>query len=569
MARFFVFILLFNFFFSYAQDSCKLQFPLGIPVKLSANYGDIRSAQFHTGIDFRTEMTEGFPVHAIDDGYVARIKIENAGYGKAIYINHPNGKTSVYAHLKCFNDSIDEYIKQQQYEQESFTLDLTLQPFEIAICKGKIVGFSGNTGFSSGPHMHFEIRDTKSQNILNVLKHFPLLSDSASPVYKSLHVYSLKSGYQKEGTRTKSYPIVNIGGKYVLKNKEYIPVWGETGFGIQANDFIADSDRTYQVYSIQMYVDTTLWFESAFDEFSFAESLNVNGYIDYEQKNVKKINVYEQFVLSNNTLSIYKSAINNGRISIADTALHTIKYVVADVQGNSSFFEFEIKNDSALAFEKKQKPQLYSQYLSCSHTNTFERKNVKVFFPENALYDDLAFIYSKSPAKKNLFSEIYHIHNKYTPLKRSISLSIKPKVLKHYLFDKYLIVSIDAKGKQSSVGGEYADGYVTSKVKLFGDYAIGVDTVAPVIKSIQVPDSMDYTCADTMFFKISDDLSGIGNYYGCIDNKWVLFEYHNAMQALYYVFDKKRFGFAEIHKLELWVDDKKNNYTYYNGYFYK
>ena len=149
---------------SYPQD--YFQSPLEIPLILSGTFAELRSNHFHSGLDIKTQQQSGLKVMAAASGFVSRIKVSHFGYGKALYITHPNGYTTVYAHLQNFNPEIDAYIKHRQYKNESYEIELFPKAGELLVNNGDIVAYSGNTGGSGGPHLHFEIRN-KQEHPMN------------------------------------------------------------------------------------------------------------------------------------------------------------------------------------------------------------------------------------------------------------------------------------------------------------------------------------------------------------------------------------------------------------------
>ncbi len=291
----------FHCFFCDAQDSSEFHYtpPLDIPLMLTGNFGDIRNGSFHFGIDFRTEEQEGFPVFSVADGYIARIKIEPGGYGRAIYVNHPNGVTSVYAHLKALNDTLTKFMKKQQYLRESFFIDFEFTPNQFPVKQCDTLGFSGNAGLSTGPHLHFEFRDTKTQDPLNCLiSDFPVV-DTLKPIIKKLWIYQVPGYFSEENLIKKSYELIGHNGNYFLKQDKIIQLPKYAGFGVEAYDFITDTIRKLSFYSIKMYVDSELWFNTTFDEMSFDQVGLVNSCIDIEQKKLDNKNVYLQFLWPN------------------------------------------------------------------------------------------------------------------------------------------------------------------------------------------------------------------------------------------------------------------------------
>ncbi len=241
MNKLFTLFLFFSITTSYAQNEYYSS-PVKIPILLSGNFAELRSNHFHSGIDIKTQGVTGFPIYSVADGFVSRIVVSPTGYGNALYINHPNGTTTVYGHLQSFRDDIAEYVKENQYLQKSFKVDLKVLPGEFQIKKDDIIAKSGNSGSSGGPHLHFEIRDTKSENPLNPLKYNFDIKDTIPPKILSLMITPLSDdSYVIDDTRKRRFPIVFYNGKYHIKNNPAVPVYGEIGFAIETNDYLNGS----------------------------------------------------------------------------------------------------------------------------------------------------------------------------------------------------------------------------------------------------------------------------------------------------------------------------------------
>jgi murein DD-endopeptidase MepM/ murein hydrolase activator NlpD len=544
--------------------------PLDIPLKLSGNYGDIRGGTYHFGIDFRTNETIGFPVYCIADGYIARIKIEPGGYGRALYVNHTNGTTSVYAHLSNLNDSLNQFIKQEQYKNESFYTDFTLKPDQLQVKQCQIIGYTGNAGMSSGPHLHFEIRDTKSQNTLNCLLPDFMMVDTLKPIFKSLWIYP-QINYLTESTiATDNYSVVAKNGSFQLITDSVINVPDKFGIGLEAFDNLTDTTRKLSFFSSQMFIDTVKWFEMTFDEISFDEVGYVYSCIDYEQKITKNKNIYKHFTLENQSQFIYKKAINKGFVHLTDTNIHTITCLLNDFSGNQSVFKFRIKLSSKKTQYLTVKDSLSGYQLFWNKKNEIVFMGTKIHFPLNSLYSDACISIDTFNTKNKNTSSPIKIGETNVPLKKAFSISFPVNNFSDSLKKKLVVLSIAPNGMSSSIGGIIENGYLVAHTKSFGVYAIGIDNTPPKIKPVNISSSKNMKSEKNICIKTDDDISGIAHYRGTIDNKWVLFEYDLKSDLLCYTFDSARFiPNNKKHKLKLVVTDKRGNINTYSTNFIK
>ncbi len=544
--------------------------PLDIPLSISGNFGDIRSGTFHFGVDFRTNEKTGFPVYAIANGYVSRIKIEPGGYGRAIYINHPNGTTSVYGHLKALKNEFAEFIKNEQYKRESFFIDYYFEPDQFPIKQCEIIGFSGNAGLSSGPHLHFEIRDSRTQNPLNpIVEELPII-DTFKPVIKSLWVYS-NTGYGSEKkNKSKNYQIVGSNGDYKIKNNNIIELPEYAGLGIETFDEITDPSKKLSFFSSQMFLDSVLWFEMSFDQMSFDQVNYVNSCIDYEQKNAENINIYKHFLLPNQEMLAYKKNINRGWLNFSDSSIHAITFVVTDEYGNVSNLHVLARKSLNQTKWLKEESSHAKYFLNYAQKNQIDYQEFSFVFPENSLYEDLCITTQVINTQNFSFFHVVNIGNSNLIVKKPFSININVKSIPETLRKKLVVVSVDTEGKVSSIGGTLEGEILTASSKSFGSFSVLPDTVKPNISPVNISKLKNMTDENEIRIKISDSLSGIAEYRGTIDKKWVLFEFDSKSNLLTYTFDTKRLiQNNSIHQLILTLVDKKGNKNVYSTRFIK
>lgn len=542
--------------------------PVKPPNFFAGDFGELRPNHFHSGLDFRTQGRTGLPVFAAKEGYISRIGISPTGYGNVLYMNHPDETTSVYGHLLKFEQNLQEYVKEKQYDRESFSLNITLNGNEFYFKKGDIIAFSGNSGSSGGPHLHFEIRDTKSERVYNPLLYHFGIKDNSAPKIRAIYAYPLTE-YSNigENRMKKRFEAIPVPGGYRLKNNAPIELYGKIGFGVQADDDFNGTGLKCGIYSATLYCDGREVFGFMMDSFSFEDTRYANAQSDYEEH--LKIHHWIQrlYRQPGNFLDIYNPVFNNGILSLEDGKAHEFELVVSDIFKNKSSLKFKSVPKKA-QLPLKRIP-LTRQFLF-DQPNEFQNDKIKIEVPKGALYDNLEFIWKETPQPAGCYSNLQHVNSKYIPVHKSYSLSIKCSNLPNSLKNKALIVSIDpSTGKKGAVGGAYSDGWVSVKSNLFGSFAVTVDQTPPVIRPLSIREKKILTDPSKLQFKIVDDLSGIKSYRGEIDGKWILFEYDAKSATIVYQFDKQRMVFGKSHLLRLVVTDNRDNSSEYKAIIYK
>lgn len=558
-----VMVCLLTFQQNYAQTNYKdlnLTAPMHIPLILSGNFAELRSNHFHTGLDIKTKGAEGYRIYAVDSGYISRINISHWGYGRAIYVTHPNGYTSVYAHLSKFPKKVEKYLRQKQFEQETETITIYPDSADLVVSKEEIIAYSGNSGSSGGPHLHFEIRETESEKAVNPLLFGFDIKDDIKPMVSNIKIYPLTYGYVNGRDVTKVFPTTGSGGKYTLRDNPVIEVDGEIGIGVHTIDKLNGAANKCGIYTIELFADDTLVFRQTMEKIDFFTNRYINAHKDYDEYHINKRSFHKSFVSDNNQLELYDGLKNKGRLTFEDDTVHKMKYVIKDTYGNTSIVNFKLKSNSKM--ERVTSPiSTLGDEITIAEDNAIEKDGFKAYLPENSVYQDLKARYKEEEMSKTV-SGLHQFGNSKIPVQHYFIMKIKIQNIAKNMEDKAVIVSVsDDKRKVFAKGGEFKDGWVETKVRAFGDYAVKIDSVAPVVTPVNISDGKILSTAKSIQFKISDNLSGIETYDAFVDGKWVLGNYVPKRATYTIPFDSYNNVAKGKHKLKVVVIDERGNET--------
>lgn len=529
--------------------------PLEIPLYLSGTFGELRSNHFHSGIDIKTNQREGQRVVAAADGTVSRIKVSPHGFGNAIYVVHPNGYTTVYAHLQRFNDEIQQYVKAEQYRQETFDLELFPPAGKFTVKKGDLIALSGNSGGSGGPHLHFEIRDTRTEKIINPLLFGFDIKDTRNPDLYNLEVYEY-DGEELVSSYTQNL-LRNGNGVYTLTGNGLVEVTHAPAFGITTFDRQDGASNNNGVYSIQMWIGGEPYYDFEAHTFAFNETRYINAHIDYGQKYCCRRTINKLYLEPNNLFSGYGIDKKMNLPNLENDSVYPVKISVKDIAGNESVLTFDLKYTSPEILPGEM-PEPEVSIFSYAQPNFFKKDNFQMVLPEGALYTNVLVEYKKEAPCSECYSFIYEIASREIPVHKYYTLKIKPDEQFRGDHSKLAIASFRNGRIDEYEGGTLEDGYVVARTRQFGQFAVVADTIAPTIKAANFRDGSTVSQLSRLQFIIDDNFSGIDTYRPTIDGKWVLFEYDAKNNTIYANLSELEVEPGE-HLLELEVKDEKGN----------
>lgn len=352
---------------SSAQDFPSAAYPIGyfrnpldIPIKLAANFGELRANHYHMGLDIRTQQKENLPVMAAADGYIAKVVIEPAGFGQAIYIRHPNGYTTLYAHLNKFFPALAAYVSSWQYRTESWQAAIDIPADVFPVKKGQLIAYSGNTGGSQGPHLHFEIRRTADDTNLNPLLFGMPVPDKVAPVVLRLAVFDRSFSTYEQTPRI--WPVIKAAeGVFGLKDSILTVTASRISLAISAFDSQTGSTNPNGIFQASLFMDGRLLTAFQMNNISYNDTRKINGHIDYKTKETGGPWLQHLSRLPGQTPPcIYRTAADaevpadvvrrlvappatDGIIDLGDGLSHNVRIEVKDADGNTSVMNFQVQ----------------------------------------------------------------------------------------------------------------------------------------------------------------------------------------------------------------------------------
>ncbi len=536
------------------------QSPMEIPIVLAGTFGELRSNHFHSGIDIKTQGRQGLPILAIADGTVSRIKISHWGYGKALYIAHPNGYTSVYAHLKKFSPEIEAYVKRIQYKKRSYEVEIFPDFGELKVTKGNTIAYSGNSGSSSGPHLHFEIRSSVSEKPTNPLLYGYEVRDATNPTLVGLFAYPLSQDAVVNQSAEKiqlNYTKQSDGS--FLADK--VTALGVIGFGFNSFDRQDMAANKNGVFSVKQIVNGKVYSEYDFETFSFGETRYINTLIDYAHFGKHRQRIQKCFKEPFNRLGIYKNLHNNGKITVKEGLSYTVEILISDIEGNETKLIIPVVGKKeAIKLEKDDTST--DDFVIADKPNNFDLGAAKVYFPANTFYKDFYIDLKKGKDTVTIHDNSVAAHRNFTI---SFDVSKYPQKERKQLF----IARLNDRKQPIHSRTFKRDGAFTTRTRSFGTYILAKDTIAPNIKPKNFKEKQWLSNYSYLSLEISDDLSGISTYNATLNGEWILMEYEPKTRTITYNFDDKILDKTQCGLKVVVTDNVGNSSTFKSTFFRK
>jgi murein DD-endopeptidase MepM/ murein hydrolase activator NlpD len=525
--------------------------PLDIPISLAGNFGELRPNHYHMGFDLKTDHHENMPVHAAADGYIAKIKIEPAGFGRAIYINHPNGFTTVYGHLNAFIPELDAWLKQQQYQQQSWRIFLDLPPNLFPVKKADLIAYSGNTGGSQGPHLHFEIRKTDEDVNRNPILFGLPLEDNTNPTISRLAVYDRRLSLYEQSPAL--IPIKKTADGYNSLSPLVIMASPEISFAVSASDTHTGSSNANGIFEAAVYDNDQPVIGFQMDKISYNNTRNVNAHIDYKTRAAGGPFLQQLFVLPGYLNSIYKPVSGNGTIDISDGAVHNIKIYVKDGYNNTSWLFTKVKYGGSASLLPAAAGKIFYPLM----LDGFESTDAEFYIGEHCLYDAVHIVYKRTVAGAgNIVSAVHSIGAAYIPLQDSMLVRIKPIVLLDAVKRSHVVMQRFAGSKHDVQKVEWQKDWASAKFRDMGNFQLVLDETPPVIIPVGFKDGANLGRASRIVFIVKDNLEVFKNFRAELDGRWLRFT-NDKGKSFIYIFDEKCGNGP--HALKISVEDEAGN----------
>ena len=489
--------------------------PVDYEISLAGNFGEPRPHHFHGGIDVKTEGREGKHIYSIGDGYVSRITVGKDGFGNAIYITHPSGQTSVYCHLKAFSPRIKAALRKYQYQHQTCEADARLTPLDVPVSQGQFIAISGNTGHSTAPHLHLEVHDTRTWNMLDPYQFLnEFIQDTVAPQAHAFMAIPQRGGAFNGSSLKKTFSRSNE-----------LTAWGRVGFAVWADDYMQGSYNHYGIHETLLYVDGQMVFHSVVDDIPVTLNRMVNFWGDYEHWRRSHVWYMKSFVEPGNNLACLRTDDNRGVVNFNEERDYQLEYVLRDFKGNEAHYPFTVHAQRPASAVSTSQPSPYaatqsrSNVLRWNRTNSYSRPGLHLVVPYGLVAADVTF----SPyvrRQPDSYSDAYQFSSASLPLIRDAELSIYARqALTTSIvntFEPSKLYITDENGRY--MGGDYHDGWVTGRIReLAGCYEVAYDDQPPTVKPISLT-------GDVLRLSVVDGKSGIATWTATVDGRFIVFD---------------------------------------------
>ena len=492
--------------------------PIDAPFDLSGTFGEFRS-RFHTGIDFKSRGVQGQKIFSIEDGFVSRIEVNNYGYGKVIYIDHPNGYTSVYAHLRNFSPELNKYIKSELYKSQTNSIKKFPKKNELTVSKGSIIGYSGNTGRSFGPHLHFEIRETKNQNALNPLMFNYEYIDKERPIIRGLYIINEDKSLVRKLPARKKISKIN-DSTYISDLIEYN---GKIGVGLDIYDIqYKNLYNQNGIYKIELFIDSILSYSYKMDKIKFSENHYkkiMYDYLSLVERNKKVLKIYTPH---NSNLSFLKNNSFNGIINSDTYKNNSVTIKISDWNNNSWYIKFRLKSVTT----KPQEISYQGIEVLRNQDYTLNKNSSIIEIDKNTFYDDLLLNISYN-------SDTLDLGKEKNPFRSSLRVKLPHKIIDTMQLRQSFVGKI-INDRVSYLSSKKNNSYIYTNTSSLGKYIISRDTLEPEIKPINFKNNANIKGKRSLRLRLKDELSGIKKYSSYINGIWALFEYEPKSNLIFH-----------------------------------
>ncbi len=539
----------------YAAPDTDFGSPLDIPLILAGTFGELRSNHFHSGIDIKTQQRQGLPVYAIQDGTVSRVKVGLWGYGKVVYIAHPNGYTSVYGHLQKFGPEIEAFVNELQYRNRSYEVEAFPEYGQLTVHKGDLIAYSGNTGGSSGPHLHFEIRNSLDEKPTNPLLYGLEVRDATNPTLEGLYAYPLSENARVNQSEVR----VEIGfsrqedGTFLA---DPVTATGTIGFGVKAYDRQDMAANKNGLFRLRQTVNGQLLTDMDFERFSFGETRLINTLIDYPYYAKYQGRIQKCYRDAGNRLSLYKTLNNEGKLDVQDGLSYQVEIVLADLAGNETLLRIPVQGQTQQVLALREQV-VTPYYVRADKPMGFELGKAKVFFPAGSFYENTYLDLGSE-------GDVVRVHDPTLAVDRNFTLSFTVSDIPEPERKQLFIARLDNRNRPEYYNTYKRASTFSIRTRDLGRYTLAKDTVPPTVRPKNFKPRQWLTHYRYLSLEIADDLSGVAEYSATLNGEWILMEYEPKDRTLTYTFDDRSGGTPQC-ELEVVVTDNVGNSTSYQA----